>query len=412
MRFLFTMAWRNLWRHGRRSLITALAMAVGVAVCMAGSAFNDGIYALIFELLVEQSLGHVVVHHPDYPRTQGLFDDIERADERLAALRALPEIRAAAPRVFGFALVAGQQEASGARLVGIDPAAEKLVSPVSERIRTGRYLGDAPEHEVLLGGDLAKSLGVTEGDSVVVVTQAADGSMGNDLYTVVGTYSTGSVAADRSGAYLHIADLRELLVLGDSAHEIVALAKEDDREAIAAFAVDARAALGDGVEVQTWWEAAPAVAQMIDMRGAASAILLGVVFSVAAFGVANTMTMSVMERTRELGVLQAVGMRPSRLVLLVLVESALLGTLACTIGLVLGGALDAWLVVYGLDFSDAIDSFDFMGMKLDPKVHGLVRADSVLMTLFAVFAVSVLASIAPAWRAARMSPVEALKVDA
>jgi len=168
----------------------------------------------------------------------------------------------------------------------------------------------------------------------------------------------------------------------------------------------------DDVQVQTWWEASPSTAEMMGMRDASVFIMLGVVFTVAAFGVINTMLMSVFERTREMGVLRALGLRPGKLVWLVVLESFFLAALASTIGLIMGGLLDWYLVAHGLDFSSSLpDGFSFEGITLDPVMRGEVRPLGVIGPVLAVFFVSILASRWPAWRAARLQPVTAIRAE-
>jgi len=148
------------------------------------------------------------------------------------------------------------------------------------------------------------------------------------------------------------------------------------------------------------------------MRDVTAFFFLGIVFAVAAFGVINTMMMSVFERTRELGVLRALGLRPNRLVRLVVIESFFLAAIAATIGLSVGGLLDWYLVVYGLDFSGSLpEGFSYEGVMLDPVMKGEVRAWPIAATVVSVFGVSMLASLWPAWRAAKVQPVEAIRSE-
>src|SRR5690606_16448844 len=171
-------------------------------------------------------------------------------------------------------------------------------------------------------------------------------------------------------------------------HEIALLTRNVDR--IEATAEQLRTRMTEA-QVQTWWESAPSAKQMLDSSDASKVVLLGVVFLVAAFGVVNTMTMSVFERTRELGVLRAIGMRPGRLVLLVVLESLQLSMLAALGALVLGGLGDAWLVYYGIDFSASLEEgFAFSGVTLDPVMKGEVRPGGVALTLLAIVSVGVL----------------------
>ncbi len=411
MRFYLTVGWRNLWRHKRRSLITAVAMAVGMAMCMATIAFQDGMFDELFEVMVEQQLGHVQVHHPDYPTTRALFDTLDGLDELVAAVDALPGTVASAPRLDGFALIGGDVRTAGGMLRGLDPVREAQVGPLAERVTEGRFLAAEPAGEVVLGEGLAKELGAEVGSTVVAVTQAADGSLGNELYTVVGHAKTGNVQLDKMGALVHISDLQRLLVLEGQAHGLTILTS--DATTVGSYVDGVRDAIGSDVrEVQPWWEASPMAAEIMGMRDASAFIILGIVFSVAAFGILNTMLMSVFERTVELGVLRALGMRRRRLVMLIMVESALLSALASVIGLAMGGALDAWVVIYGFDMSGtAEDGFSFAGVMIDTVVHGRVRPEPIVFMVIALFAVSLLASLWPAVRAALLRPVEAIRSE-
>ncbi len=411
MKMLWSIAWRNLWRQRRRSLITAMAMAMGVALCMSMICISDGMYTDMFEVMVEQRLGHVQLHHPAYPAKSLVFDTLQGRDALIERVEAVPGTVAVSPRIVGFGLLGGEAKSVGGMLLGIDPARDAAVSPLKGRVKEGRYLADDAAHEIILGHALAEEIEVGLGDSVVAVTQATDGSVGNDLYTVVGTYKTGDVMMDQSGGYIHITDAEALLWLEDQAHGITVLTDHADH--VEAFSVVVREAVaGDDVEVQAWFEADPQTAEMMGMRDATAIIFLGIVFTVAAFGVINTMLMSVFERTRELGVLRALGLRPGKLIQLVVLESFFLAALSSGIGLVLGGLLDWYLVVHGLDFSGgAPDGFSFEGIMLDPVMMGEVNPGPIVLTVAAVFIVSVIASLWPAWRAARLQPVTAIRAD-
>jgi len=365
----------------------------------------------LFDVMVEQQLGHVQVHHPDYPSKKIMYDTLTDVPALLGTIDAFDGTVAAAPRLNGFALIGGPTDSAGGQLVGVDPARERRVGPLADRVTEGEFLADAPAHEVLLGVGLAEELKVGLGDEVVIVTQASDGSMGNDLYVVRGLVKTGATALDRAGLWMHIADLQELLVLPDQAHGVQVTTT--DPEAVADYSTRLRDAVAtDDRAVQAWWEVSPQTASLMDMSDAGKYILLGIVFVVAAFGILNTMMMSVFERTRELGVLKAIGLRPARMVVLIVLESLFLALVAAVIGGVLGALFDWYLVVYGMDFStSAGEGFSFAGVSLDPVMRGAVKPDGIWMTLAALFVVSFLASLWPAARAARLRPVEAIRSE-
>jgi ABC-type lipoprotein release transport system permease subunit len=414
MLLIARLGWRNLWRHRRRTLITAVAMAVGVALCMASTAFQDGMFAKLFEVMVEQRLGHVQVTHPEYPAKRQLHDTLPDAAALVAKVDAVAGTRVVAPRLYGFALVGTEAKSEAGLLVGVDPKRELAIGPLADRIVRGRFVApDAPD-EATIGKDLAKDLGVDVGGSIIVVTQSADGSLGNALFTVVGVHRTGDMQLDRSGVYVNLPALQELLVLPDQVHGLTAVGVDPD--AVPAYTGRVRAAISAAeVDVKSWSEASPQTAQLLGTADASAYILLVIVLGAAAFGVLNTMMMSVYERTRELGVLVAVGLRPGRMIAMILFESLSLAALAAAIGGLFGGLLDAWLVVKGVDLSAGggldDDGMSFAGVVLDPHVFGLVKPEGVITVMVAVFVVTFLASLWPAIRAARMRPVEAMRAE-
>ncbi|MBW2258722.1 MAG: ABC transporter permease [Deltaproteobacteria bacterium] len=239
MWFLWSVAWRNLWRHRRRSLITAAAAATAVAMVMATMAFMDGMFTDLFEVMVEQKLGHVQVRHPDFPTRRQVWDTVTDRTDLLERIDAMPDTVASSPTLSSYGLLGGASESAGARIVGIDPARDQRVTPLHERVIEGRYLAEAPALEILLGWSLAEDIQVGVGDEVVAVTQASDGSVGNELYTVVGLYRTGDEAMDNAGGYLHLADAEDLFVLHDQAHGVTLLT--DGPDAIEPFVAAVRA---------------------------------------------------------------------------------------------------------------------------------------------------------------------------
>jgi len=410
-RGLAHLAWRNLWRHARRSLITAGAMSVGMALCMASMALTDGMFAQLFTLMVERSLGHVQVHHPEWPGARSLYDTLPAAEATLARLDALPGTHSATGRLLGYGLAGGAQRSTAAQLIGVSPDRERAADSLGDALVAGDWLAPTPKADAVIGAGLAETLGIGVGGEIIVVTQASDGSLGNAAYTVRGLVRTGAVAVDDGSIYLHLSDLQELLVLPDQVHEITLVSADPD--AIPAYRDAVRHLLGPAAWARAWWEVSPQTQQLFAMQAASKWIVLGLVFSVSAFGVVNTLLMSVFERTRELGVLLAIGMRPSRLVAMVLLEALLLAGLAVAMGLVLGGALDAWLVWHGLDFSASLEETGvrFNGVRIDPVMRGAVNGWGVVQVAASVVGVALGAALWPAVRAARLQPVTALRTE-
>jgi len=422
---LFVMAWRNLWRHGRRSLLTALAIALGMGMTMAIISLYDGMFGTFRELMVDRAIGHVQIVHSAFPTRRGLYDTLPGASELLATIDALPASRGAVARGHGQALLGTERRSSGVRLLGVLPAREAEVTDlpavVPSTIRgrdAGRFLASEPAREIVLGADLARDLEVGVGGEVVAVTQDALGGIGNEAYTVVGLARSGDEAMDRAGAWIHLRDLQELLAIDDRVHEIRVLAASDDTATVSALSGAVAAALptdlvpADEGELQIapWWEVDPMAAQLFEMRGISQFIVLFVVFGLVALGVINTMLMSVIERTRELGVIQALGLRPRGIVGLVLSEAALLGALGAAIGVGIGGMLILYLRVVGIEFDVGDgEGLGFGGVIFPTRLYGGLSPAVIVQPLIGVSISALIAALLPALRAARLRPVDAIR---
>jgi putative ABC transport system permease protein len=410
MGLLIRLAWRNLWRHRRRTLITTSAMAIGLVFGMATVSLMDGVYTLMFRMMITDTVGHAQLHDPDYPGTRPIWETIGEADAVVAELEALQQVEQVAPRLYGAALLGAGELASGARLFGVDPRREDAVTGIGAKTAEGSFEAIAGPLNIALGVDLAADLGVGLGDEVVAVGQAADGSTANDLFTVVALLETGSVALDRGGAWLSLGGLQQFMTLPGQVHEVVAVASR--RDAIPTM-LDACVPTVErhGLLLRSWREVNPQMAQMIDMSDVFTAIFTLMILGAAALGVLNTMLMSVFERTRELGVFRALGMRPDQMVALVLVESAALAVVATAIGVPVGLALVGYLSVVGMDLSSMMSGFSMMGMNFNTVWMGELHPHKMALTVLGLFVITLGAAVWPAVRAARLRPVEAMRQE-
>jgi putative ABC transport system permease protein len=423
MSMLVAMAWRNLWRHGRRSVLTALAMAIGMSMSMALISLYDGMFGLMRTLMVDRMIGHVQIVHPDFPTKRGLYDTLPDGDELLRVIDGLPQSRGSVARVHGQALLGTHRRSSGVRLIGVLPDREALVtdlpaivpSTLPGGVAPGRFLSSEAAREVVLGADLARDLEVGLGDEVVAVTQDALGGIGNEVYRVVGLSRSGDDSMDRAGAWLHLRDLQDLLAIEQQVHELRVLAGRDDEATVQplvrAIEREISAAQPDTqATVSPWWDVDPIAAQLFEMRGVSQFIVLFVVFGLVAVGVINTMLMSVFERTRELGVIQALGLRPRGIIALVVIEAFLLGGVAIAMGLVMGGALVGYLLTAGIDFAVGEgEGFGFGGVVFPPRMHGGLSVDVFIQPTIGVLLSALIAALLPALRAARLRPVDAIR---
>jgi ABC-type lipoprotein release transport system permease subunit len=395
----------NLWRNPRRTMITASALAIGMIML----AFTVSLMAGVTRDLIEEGtgllLGHVQVHARGYRPDRSIFDTIPGDGRALAKrLEGMPGVVAVAPRATGYGLVSAGEKSAGAELLGIEPAAEARVSELQNRLAAGRgLLTGRARNEVLIGDRLAGTLGVVPGDELVLLTQAADGSLGNDVYRLAGLFDTGAVGVDDALVVLRLSDLQDLLALPrERIHEIALRAVT----ATGAPGVADRLAteLADDVEVAAWPALAPEIAGYVAMSDGWLWIMYVIVLGLASVAVLNTMLMAVFERFHEFGVLAAIGMRPLQILLLVATEVAGLAVLGLTVAVVLGTPLLRWLVHSGIDLRNLTEGFAMSGVTLRPIMRGAWTPGRFVESALLLITLALLAGLYPAARAARVDP--------
>jgi ABC-type lipoprotein release transport system permease subunit len=414
-RRIVQIAWRNLWRNPRRTLVTMAAIALGYAMLLLFACLLEGLQQQMIKNGTSLGLSHMQVHAPAYYPDRSLYDTLggrggTDVDRLLAAITADRRVRAASPRVYGYGLAGYEDRSAGVEILGALPAQEQQVTTLHTHLVAGHYLTAQIPQGVVIGDKLADAIGARVGAEVVLLLPAADGSMGNDLYTIVGIFHTGLEAVDRGLVLMLLSALQQLLSLApDRIHEIgVALADATEATAVAA-ALEARLGEVLPVRVRAWPELAPHLAEYVRLHRSISFVLFTVVSVLALLGIMNTMLMAVFERTRELGVLMALGVRPVQVVGSILAETGcLVGA-----GLVLGGGIAApllwYLQTHGLDLRSFMGEISVAGSVVDPLWYG--RQDFLAYGQAAVglAATAVLSAGYPAVRAARLRPTEAIR---
>ena len=412
---IFRLGWRNLWRNSRRSWITISAIGTAYAILMALTGLTGGMMAQMLRNGTELIVGHLQIHDSDYLPDRNLYDWLGQDTETnlqtlLARLQDFPEVQAATPRVHGFGLLSTGDQSSGAQIIGIDPGTESQVSSLLGTLVQGELLSESPRRGLLLGDILARSLGVQPGSEVAVVTQAADGTLGNDLYQVTGIVHSGLVYLDRSLALVHWNDLQELLALDETQIHEVAIRINDPISAdVLSGRLNASGMLPAGAIAQSWGDLLPQLKDYVQLADGVVWFLISLIAVFAALGVLNTMMMAVFERTREVGTLNSLGMKPFRILSMFLVESFFLALLGLGVGFMVGAVLMYYLSTHGLDLTRWMGEVSMLDTRLDPVLKAVWVWDQFLWSALGLMLAVLLATYIPARRASRMNPVEALR---
>lgn len=391
MTVLIQLAWRNIWRNTRRTLITMTALALGVLGIVFLHSYRESMYGQMVRGITAGLLGDLQVHGRGYQETPSVETVVKHpavVEARLA--QALPGAKTER-RVLGAALAGAGDSSSPVMVIGAQAGSALRTVVEGREVRAPR--------EAVLGRDLAKDLGVKLGGEVVVVGQAADGSVANDRYTVVGTAESGSVELDSSALFLGLADAQAFFGLEDGVHQLVVrlpVEKEDFSTEVSAL----RGALDLAtLEALSWTEMLPELKATMAQKRSGQHLVDFLVFLIVALGVLNAITMSTFERTHELGLMGALGTRRGRILRLVMTEALLQGLVAFAVGFALAAAL---IFGIGTVHLEGLSSQDLMGARLPDTVRLALNGTAVASAALTALLTVTLGAIIPAVRAARL----------
>ncbi|MEC7740118.1 MAG: ABC transporter permease [Gemmatimonadota bacterium] len=413
-RLWWRVAWRNLWRNRLRTLITASGLAFGYLGAVLVVGVSDGMLVELIENGTRLMLGEVQVHSEDYLPERNMHHTIggyEGTDLEsfISRITSQEDVSAAAPRVYGGGLLSSGEETQAALLMGVDPDREPRVTTLLSRLVSGRTLV-AGANEILIGSEMAEQLGAVLGDEIVVVAPSSDGSLGNDLFTLVGILDTGIPAIDQNYGLLALPDLQFLMAMGPTRiHEVViTVGNAKDSPRIAGVL---REFLSDSelpVQVSSWTDLRPELAEMVSLMDASHFIIVIVIFGMAAFGVANTMLIGTFERRREFAVIRALGTAPIGIGQTVVYEGIILGVISLIAGALITWPILVWWHNSPIDLTTVISGFSVAGAQWRPVLRVEYSVQAPIVAALGLFLTSILAAMYPAWKATRVPPADAL----
>jgi len=414
---LLRLAWRNLWRNSRRTLIAMAAIGFGYAMLLFVACLMAGLRQQMVESGTDLVLSDAEVHAPSYYPDRPIHQTLGGRDGTdvsalVAAIAADPRVEAASPRVYGYGLVSATHQSAGAQLLGVVPDQEQKITVLQSRMVKGSYLTGRIAKGVVMGDKLATTIGVEVGSEIVVLTPATDGSTGNDLYTVVGMFHTGLDAMDRDLVLMPLASLQDLLRLSPGRiHEVGIKLHDNDFTAATktAAALETQLSKSFPVRVRAWPELVPELADYVQFNRRVTFILFLIFFLLAVMGIVNTMLMAIVSRTRELGMLLAVGMRPVQLVGLIVAEAAILAGGSLVLGGALGSPVLWYLQVHGLYLGGSRGAISLGGVVVGPLWYGRQDFTAYTQAALGLGVTAVVSALYPALRAARFRPTEALR---
>ena len=419
---IMTLALRNIRRNLRRTILTATALSIGGALLIFSLALGDGTHEQWIDSGVRTGSGHVTIERPEF-RLSRKIEDRMPASAHPVVMEALasPDIAEQVSAVFTRLSVNGLlSSAAGARpghILGVDPVVEAALSPLDDQIIDGRYLEPDDRLAAYIGSELAESLDLQLGSRLVLTAQDAKKDIAGQLVRVVGIFRSGIAEVDQAIIHIPLATAGEWLDVGQDLTSIGVMV--DDSRFVPGLVRHLKQALADPIArgetiVMGWREAMPALrdAVLIDEWG--NYLIFGILFVIIGFSIVNTVLMSVLQRHREFGVLQALGLTPRQTGMVVLVEGLTLTAVSGIAGVGLGFGLTWVFFSNGLDISQLSGSFEdmqFSGVAIDPVIYPAFRTTRVIQSIGYILLIGGVASIYPAIRAATINVAESMKFE-
>jgi len=401
------LAWRNMWRNWRRTAIAMLAIVLGLILLIFMNGLIEGSDQAVFGNAVRLYGGNIMVHAPGYREkaTRLPLLPLDDADAVVQAALAKPLVKSAAKRINTGGMVSSREGSYPVVITAIEPRVEAPFSLMAENISQGRFLLDDDQDAILIGQGLADFLGVGIGDRLNLMGLRKDESMRRRTMTIIGIYDLGLAEAEKGMVFITLAEAQTLYNLRDQVTEVAISLEDVGQEGTLEAALQADLS---GYEVDSWETLRPEMRQMMDTKGAVTTVFGFILLLIASIGILNLMLMAVFERTREMGVLAALGMKGRQLMSLFLLEGTLIGFVGSVIGCILGWVL-VWAVgINGMDFSSMAGMGEATAL-LGGIIYPSVKLGGVVGTGIAVAVIAALASLYPAWQASRNQPVDALR---
>ncbi len=403
------MAWRNIWRNPRRTLLTISAIAFASLLLVFMLSFQFGSYGTMINSSVKIHAGHLQIQAEGYEEKRRMRLVVDKPDKVAHILDSIEQVEAYTFRTNAFSLASSAHRTYGVIVVGVDPAREADVSTIKSLIRKGSYLSEKDTNHAIVGKLLAKNLKVGPGEELTVLGQGRDGSIAATVLTVKGIYSSGIDEFDRSSIYIPIKHFQEVYSMDQSVHKVVVIGKS--LKVIPAIKETVSSNINKNntrylLAVLDWKELMPGLLQGIQMDLVSGLIFYLILILIVAFSILNTFLMAIFERTREFGVLMAIGTTPGRLTRLLLIESLAMTLIGIISGIILGCVITLFFQSHGIEITGASDILSQYGIsgRIYPRLSLLSAITGPAAVLFITF----IAAMYPAMKVRKLRPVEAM----
>lgn len=406
MALYFKLAWRNIWRHRRRTVIIVLAIALSLGMMMFYDGLMDGFNQAIAGNAVRVLGGNIQVHAAGYREKVDSNPLLPLTDDMRVVSAALsqPNVVAAARRIQTGGLVSNREGAFPLSIVGIEPEVEAPISLIAEHIVAGRFLQPSDEDAILIGKGLADALAVNLGDRITLVGSDVNKQNRQRTMTVIGIYDIGMPALEKGIVYISLAEAQRLYGLRGQVTEVQITLNQVGKEA---QAIEALSLLLPNYEVESWAQTYPELGNAVNSKNGVMDIFSVVIVLIAGIGILNLLLMAVYERTREIGLLGAMGLKPRQIANTFILEGAMIGMVGVLAGIAFGLLINLSLGQVGMDYSQMAGVAEYMAL-ISGRVYPTLGLNNIVWRSIVVLIIATLAALIPAVIASRREPSEAL----
>ena len=406
MTLYLRLAWRNVWRQRRRTFLIAIGMGVTMSLLVFYDGLIGGFEQAIYGNAIQLLGGNIQVHAPGYGDKAGRKPllPLDDPDAVARAAEAHPDVVVASKRIVTGGLATNREGAFAVSIVGVETDKEGQITPVSENISSGRYLLPDDGDVIVIGRGLANAMEIEVGDRITLVGNSTHEQTRQRTMTVIGIYDVGVPSVEKGTIYVSLAEAQSLFGLDGQVTEIVVSLKQIGLEPGVMDAIEKSA---PGYEIESWETSIPDLKKTMDMKTGVMGVFGVFMLGIAAIGILNLLMMAVFERTREIGIVGALGLKPREITFLFLLEGILIGLLGAAFGAALGTAINGILGVYGLDYSQFADLTEYTAL-ISGSIYPQLVPLKVFQHAVTVAVISALAALYPAVEASRREPAEAL----
>jgi ABC-type lipoprotein release transport system permease subunit len=397
----FKLAYRNIWRNKTRSLLSALAVGIGMALLLLMVSVLEGEMTGALQNTIRLQSGHLQIRPASYDENKISLkweDLIENPEQVAAKIKSLPQVTVATPRLSASAILTVSNESKGVQILGIEPDSAAN-QPFQEGLLSGEFLKADDREGILIGNILADKLNLKVNDKVNLLVTTSNGDVNEQQFTVRGIFTTRTPGYDESTIFMPIAKAQAITTTENHASTIFVLLQNSESAETVAQALQS-----NNYKILTWREQNQFIVQFEDYANAFFIVLYLIVLGITATVVTNTLVMAVFERTREIGILSAIGMKGRGIMAQFLAEAALLATGGVIGGLIIGGAIVAYFTAYGIYIGD----YGITGVLFEDRIYAHLTLANTINLAIVTYIITLVASLYPARLAARMEPVEAL----